>query len=134
MAEPVRPVAKRVFVCDDVLGDSSSVKVNLFHLWEAVRVPSNATFPYSLAKLCVFVWWRDGFGKVTTRVDIVQASPATVIRRTNDCLLDFERRTESVFARYKIDNCTFPEPGYYYVEVYCEGEFVDDQIRRVLQE
>src|SRR5438876_12267303 len=41
---------------------------------------------------------------------------------------DFERRTDSAFARYKIENSTFPEPGYYYVEVYAEGESVDDQI------
>ncbi|MCI0460540.1 MAG: hypothetical protein L0Z62_26600 [Gemmataceae bacterium] len=134
MAEPVRPVAKRVYVCDDVIGDPSSGKVNLFNLWDAVRVPADASFPYSLAKVCVFVWWRDGFGKVRTRVDIVQASTETVIRRTRDCILDFEQRTDSVFARYKIENCTFPEPGYYYVEVYCEGEFVDDQILRVVQE
>lgn len=134
MAESVRPVAKRVYVCDDVIGDPSSGKVNLFNLWDAVRVPSDASFPYPLAKVCVFVWWRDGLGKVRTRVDIVQASTETLIRRTRDCILDFEQRTDSVFARYRIEKCTFPEPGYYYVEVYCEGEFVDDQIIRVFQE
>jgi len=39
-----------------------------------------------------------------------------------------------VFARYKLENCVFPAPGYYSVEVYCEGEFVDDQIIRVFAE
>jgi hypothetical protein len=134
MAEPVRPVAKRVYVCDDVIADPSSGKVNLLNLWGAVRVPSDQTFPDRLAKVCVFVWWRDGFGKVRSRVDVVQASTGYLIRRTKDYLVDFEQRTDSVFARYKIENCTFPEPGYYFVEVYCEDEFVDDQVIRIIQE
>ena len=134
MAEPVKPVAKCVYVCDDVIGDPSSGKVNLLNLWDAVRVPADEVFPYHLEKVCVFVWWRDGFGKVKTRVDIVQASSETLVRRTEDCLLDFEQRTDAVFARYKLQDCTFPAPGYYYVEVYSEGEFVDDQIIRVIQD
>jgi hypothetical protein len=132
MAEAVKPVAKCVYVCDDVVANPSTGKVNLFNLWDAVRVPAEGTFPYCLAKLCVFVWWRDGFGKLKSRIDIVQASTGTLVRRTKDCILDFEQRTLSVFARYKLVNCTFPEPGYYFVEVYCEGDFVDDQVLRVI--
>src|SRR4051794_18549612 len=105
MAESVKPIAKRVYVCDDVAADSINGKVSLFNLWDAVRVPLGEAFPYSLARVCVFVWWRDGFGKVASRVDVVQASTGTVIRRTKDCVLDFERRAGSVFARYKIENC-----------------------------
>ncbi len=134
MVEPVKPVAKRVYVCDDVIADPSSGKVNLFHLWDTVRVPAEGGFPYRLAKLCVFVWWRDGSGKVRTRVDLVQASTETLIRRTKDCIVDFERRTDSIYARYKMENCTFPQPGYYFVEVSCEDEFVDDQIIRIVQD
>ena len=134
MAEPVKPVAKCVYVCDDVIGDPSSGKVTILNLWDAVRIPPSEVLPYRLGKLCVFVWWRDGFGKVTSRIDIVQASTGTIVRRTRDCLIGFERRTDSVFARYMIDDCTFPELGYYYVEMYCEGEFVDDQLIRVIQE
>jgi hypothetical protein len=117
MAEPVKPVAKRVYVCDDVIGDPSSGKVTIVNLWDAVRVPSENVFPYCLGKVCVFVWWRDGFGKVKSRVDVVHASTGKLIRRTKDCILDFERRSDSVFARYKIEDCVLPGPGYYYVEI-----------------
>lgn len=134
MAEPVRPIAKRVYVCDDVIGDPLSGKVSLFNLWDAVRVPSAEVFPFCLAKVCVFVWWGDGFGKVKSRIDIVHGATETLVRRTRDCILNFEQRLDSVFARYKIEGCVFPEPGYYFVEVYCEDEFVDDQIIRVIQE
>ena len=132
MAEAVRPVAKCVYICDDVMVDSASGKVNLFNLWDAIRVPPDGAFPYCLPRLCVFVWWRDGLGKPKSRIDIVQASTGTLVRRTKDCILNFEQRTDSVFARYKLENCTFPAPGFYFVEVYCEGEFVDDQLLRVI--
>src|SRR5438270_127587 len=34
------------------------------------RLVMGSTIPYSPAKVCVFVWWRDGFGKVKSRVDV----------------------------------------------------------------
>jgi hypothetical protein len=132
MTEPIKPVAKVVYVCDDVIADPQTGKVSLFNLWDTIRVPAGGSFPYCLAKVCVFAWWRDGLGNVRTRIDIVEASTETVIRRTGDCVIDFEDRTTSVFARYRFENCVFPAPGYYYVELYCEDEFVDDQIIRVL--
>jgi len=132
MASPVKPFAKCVYVCDDVVRDYSTGKVILVNLWDAIRVPTHGRFPFCLAKLCVFVWWRDGSVKVKSRIDIVQASTGRLICRTIDCILNFENRTETVFARYKMENCTFDEPGYYFVEVFCEGEFVDDQIIRVI--
>jgi hypothetical protein len=45
MAQPVKPVAKVVYVCDDVVRDNQSRKVSLLNLWDVVRVPENGTFP-----------------------------------------------------------------------------------------
>jgi hypothetical protein len=127
----VKPVAKCVYVCDDVAFDPVTGKVSLLNLWDAVRVPAEAGFPFVLEWICVFVWWRDGFGKSDSRVEIVQASTGKVVRKTRNCTLNFENRASSIFGRYLIEKCRFPEPGYYHVEVYCEKEFVDDQIIRV---
>ncbi len=132
MAEVVKPIAKSVYVCDEVVCDPQTGKVSLFNLWDAIRVPPGKEFPYCLAKISVFAWWRDGFGRARTRLDLVQASTGNVIRRTRDCTIDFEARTVSVFARYKLENCVFPQPGSYYIELFCEDEFVDDQIIQVL--
>jgi hypothetical protein len=132
MAAHIKPIAKVVYVCDDVVRDPESGKVSLLNLWDTVRVPTDGEFPYCLAKLSVFAWWRDGLGNMRTRIDIVQAETAKVIRRTKDCMIDFRARPASVFARYKLENCLFPAPGYYYVELYCENEFGDDQIISLL--
>lgn len=130
--ESVKPIAKSVYICDEVVLDPSSGKVSLLNLWDTIRVPPGMLFPYCLAKISVFAWWRDGLGKIRTRLDLVQASTGIVIRRTNDCIIDFGTRTVSIFARYKIENCAFPDPGFYYVELFCEDEFVEDQIIQVL--
>ena len=127
----VKPVAKCVYVCDDVAFDLVTGKVCLLNLWESIRVPKEAVFPYVLNRICVFVWWRDGFGKSISRVEIVQASTGDTIRRTRNCTLNFEDRPSSIYGRYRIEKCRFPEPGYYHVEIYCENEFVDDQLIRV---
>jgi|SRR5262245_3327628 len=128
---PVKPVAKCVYVCDDVAFDPVTGKVSLLNLWDAVRVPKEAGFPYVLGRICVFVWGRDGFGKLARRVEIVQASTGDTIRRTRDAVLNFENRASSVYSRHKIEKCSFAEPGFYHVEVYCENQFVDDQVIRV---
>jgi hypothetical protein len=131
MPRLIRPAAKVVYVCDDVVGDPETGKVSLLNLWDTVRVAAADAFPYKLPKVCVFAWWRDGLGQVRTRIDIVQASSNDVVRRTDDCVIEFEDRTTSVFAKYKLKGCTFPGPDYYYVELYCEDRFVDDQLIRV---
>src|SRR4051794_15005705 len=115
MAKSIKPVAKSVYVCDDVIRDPHTGKASLLNLWDAVRVPNGEKFPYSLAKICLFVWWRDAIGKIKTRIDLVQASTGKVIRRTDDYVMNFEARRESVLARYKLENWAFPDPGYYYL-------------------
>lgn len=133
-SQPVKPVAKSVYICDDVIAEPTSRKVTVINLWDTVRVPITESFPSSLVKLVVFVWWRDGLGKVKTRVEIVQAATQTIIKRTTVCVLEFNERNSTVYGVYRLSNCDFPEPGYYYIEVYCEDQFVDDQIIHVVQD
>jgi hypothetical protein len=132
LAEPIKPVAKVVYVCDDIVRDPDTGKIGLLNLWDSVQVPAGESFPFRLPKVSVFVWWRDGYGRVRTRIDIVEAATGNVVRRTRDGMLDFGARSTSVFARYKLNNCIFAEAGYYYIELYCQNDFVDDQVIRVL--
>jgi hypothetical protein len=48
-------------------------------------------------------------------------------------IIEIHHREKSVYALYRLDGCAFPEAGYYYIELYCEEEFVDDQVIRVLR-
>src|SRR5262249_27178837 len=55
MAEVIKPVAKAVYVCDDVVSDPQTGKVSVLNLWDTVRVPENG-FPYQLPKVVVCAW------------------------------------------------------------------------------
>lgn len=50
MAVFARPVAKSVYICDDVVHDPHSGKVSLLNLWDGVHVPAGMEFSYCLAK------------------------------------------------------------------------------------
>src|SRR5580692_9923183 len=98
MAQPVKPVAKMVYVCDDVVRDPQSGKVSLLNLWDTVRPPPGSVFPYCLAKVCVFAWWRGGFGKVSTHIEIADAASGELVRQTRNWVIEFADRSQSEYA------------------------------------
>jgi hypothetical protein len=131
MAKAITPVAKQMLVCDDVVADSSG-KVTVVGVWNAVRVPVGASFPYTLGKVCAYVHWRGGLGSVNSHVEIVSATTGVQVVRTSQLVLSFPSRITTVHGRYMIPDVRFPAPGVYLVEVYCEGVFVEDQRIEVL--
>jgi hypothetical protein len=132
MEQVIPPIAKSLYICDDVVRDPGSGKIILVNLWDTIRTPLESAFPYSLKKLCAFAWLRDGQGHVRSRIDLVQAATGSVIRQTPEYVIEFEHKRSTVFASYKLEDCVFPEPGYYFIELYCENQFMDDQAIRVV--
>jgi hypothetical protein len=130
MSNVILPIAKQLYICDDVVVDPISGKPHLVNLWDGVR--ASGPFPWTLAKLCVFVWWRGGIGRISSRIDIVEAGDGKVVRRTRDYLLQFAGRTKSLHAKYMIDDLVFDSPGVYFIELHCGGQFIDDQAIRVI--
>src|SRR5579872_3884575 len=90
MAMVLLPVGKIVHVSDDVVADPVSHKPSILNLWEVVRIPEGASFPYTLGKVCVVALMRDGQGEVRFRADVVQADTAEVIRRSQEYPVSFE--------------------------------------------
>jgi len=128
----VFPVGKIVYIADDVIVLPGSTKPSVVNLWEIVRVPTGATFPYTLAKVCAVAWMRDGFGSADFRVDIVDATSNTVIRRSQTYTYAFPDRRRSALVVIRLVEVVFPHPGDYLVEFYCENQFIDDQAIQVL--
>jgi hypothetical protein len=131
MPSPISPVVKSVYVCDEVVRDPVSGKVSVLNLWDTIRLPAGASFPYELAKVCMFAWMREGRGRVRSRVYIVLGATGKVIFKTAEHTLDFASRlTHS--AVFRLGRIRFSAPGYYYIELYCENQFIDDQAVQVL--
>lgn len=56
----MRPIAKAIALCDEVVADPISGKVSVLNLLNAIRVPFAETLPDRLAKLTVFGIFRGG--------------------------------------------------------------------------
>jgi len=126
VAAAIIPLAKRMVVCDDVVGGPSG-KPTIVGIWNRLRLPAGASFPYTLGKLCVYVYWRGGLGQVRSHIEVVNAMTGAILVRTSDFTLSFPTRSWTVHGRYLLPDVEFPGPGEYFVEMFCEGVFVEDQ-------
>jgi hypothetical protein len=127
MTGALMPVLKGIYVCDDVVGNPAGGKPMIVNLWDTRWVTPTEAFPVRVAKLCVFAWIRGGRGRLTFRVHVVGARTGEVIGSSPPHELNLTHPNLSVYAKFMITDFPFPEPGRYFVELFCEGEFLDDQ-------
>lgn len=131
MAGAILPVVKGIYVCDDVVGNPDGGKPMVVNLWDTVRAP--AGLPHTLPKLCVFAWLRGGRGRVTFRIDVVRASTNVQIRDSVLFEHEFTNPNLSLWGRFMLSDVTFYAGDRYLVELYCNDEFVDDQVINVTE-
>jgi hypothetical protein len=132
MAGSLRPVLKGVYVCDDVVGNPVGGKPMIVNLWNAVRVPAGAAMPYTLKKVCVFAWLRGGRGRVTFRIEVVEMATGLRLGQSRFFGYEFTDPNATLYGRFMLEDVTFPSPGSYTVEFFCDGEFLDDQPIRII--
>ncbi len=132
MAAAVLPVGKIVYVCDDVLEDPASGKTHVLGIFNAVRTAGLSAFPYRLRQLCVFAQLTGGTGQLPARVDVVNGKTQEVVFRSQRALLNFPGKRIEVAVCFCILGGRFPEPGVYFVELYCGNRFIDDRVIRLL--
>jgi len=130
MANVIIPVAKKIFVCDDLVIDPESRKSSILNLWDTIRVSEG--FPFTLGKLCVYAQLRGGLGKVPIHVEVARAGTGEVIRKSDVFVVFFPDRMTRYDVRIKLEDVEFPSPGTFVVEMYCNNVFLDDQPIRVV--
>jgi hypothetical protein len=126
----VIPVAKALYLCDDILSDPARVKPHLIGVLNAVRVPG---FPHTLDKLCVFARLVSGYGQLRCRVRVTRASDRVIVYRSPEQMLHFTDRRQTRYYVMRMQQISCPEPGEYWVEFFCNGEFVDDAVLLIEQ-
>lgn len=133
MAFSLLPVAKPFLLCDDVIANPTTGKPHIVNRWDTVTVPATATWPYTLPKLCLFAWLRDGIGDVRFRFELVDLRTGDLAALPWRQTVQLRHPLQSLYAKFLLPNVTFPAPGYYAVEVYWNGEIADDHRFRVHQ-
>jgi hypothetical protein len=129
----MRPIAKSIFVCDDVVADVASGKVSVLNLLNAVRVPPDERLPYRLAKLCTFAVLRGGRGLSRFQVRIRRADTGDLFTSTSEQHISFQHPHLTIYLLFRMTEINVPVAGEYFVELYCDDQFVDDQVVKVLQ-
>jgi len=131
MASLILPVAKGVYLCDEVVADVSSDKIHLLGAFNAIR-PPEPSFPYRLGRLCVFAQLIGGAGETPIHVAVVHEETEEVVYESTAHPVRFTTRHTTVSVCVRILGCPFPGPGVYLVELYCGGQFLDDRALHVL--
>ena len=95
--------------------------------FDTIRVPREEDYPYVLERLCVLAQFAGGLGKITFRVIIVDASTGDEIfgSRTHSVTMPGGRTIVTLLIR--LEDCLFPDPGTYLVQLYTGDDFVDDR-------
>jgi hypothetical protein len=119
---PILPVPKGLYLCDYVIGSERS-KVDLYGVFNAIR-PS--TYPHVQGRFCVFAQLLNGLGHVPFFVDVRDAAQDRLIYTTQTNHLSFPDRSTVVQVAVSIEQCQFPHPGIYLVELFCENTWVCD--------
>ncbi len=126
----VIPVAKALYLRDDILSDPARGKPHLIGVLNSARV---ASFPHTLAKLCVFAVLVNGYGDVSCRVRIVNAHGREVVYESAEQVLRFDDRAQTRYFTLRLTQITVPAPGEFWVELFCNKRFVDDATLRFFE-
>jgi hypothetical protein len=85
------PVAKALYLCDEILSDPNRVKPHVIGVLNAIRPPA---FPHVVPRLCVFAQLIGGHGDVRCQVRIVNARNRTVEYESAEQTISFADRLQ----------------------------------------
>lgn len=125
----VIPVAKALYLCDDILSDPTRVKPHLIRVLNAIRTPS---FPHVVPRLGVFAQLIGGHGEVRCRVRIVNAQTNDAAYESGEQTIRFDDRLQTRYFVLRLSQITVHSPGDFWVEFFCNGQFLDDAVLRIL--
>jgi hypothetical protein len=128
MAEPIRPFARALFLCDYVFGYENG-KTDLYGLFNVIRA---SEYPHVQDRFCVFAQLTGGFGDVPFFIDILFRQREELIWTTQVQRLHFPSRGFLVQMVMEIKGCPFPEPGDYLIELHCDNVCIADTPLRLL--
>jgi len=93
------PIAKALYICDEVLMDSTRAKPDLAGVFNAIRPPA---FPHVLPRLCVFAQLVGGHGEVNCIVRVVNAQNRDVVYESPRQTVRFDDRRQTRYFMLKI--------------------------------
>ncbi|HYV38617.1 MAG TPA: hypothetical protein VE988_23230 [Gemmataceae bacterium] len=116
------PFAKAVYLCDGHLGFANQ-KTDLIGIFNSIRASG---YPHLQRHFVIFAQLIGGLGQIPFYFDVTFPKTGKVIHTTSSNVLTFPRRNKLIQLAYTMMDCSFPTPGIYLVELYCDGQWVAD--------
>ena len=115
------PDVLSMIVCDQIITDRMTGKQSLIGMFSKVHAPG---FPVTHPQLSVFVTLTEGYGEVQLLIRIADANDARPPIVEGKGKVNFQNPRAIANLALAFHGLTFPEPGEYRVQLYCNGELL----------
>ena len=114
------PTGLAIVICDQIIEDKLTGKKSLIGIFNQIGTGS---FPCRHPQLCVFVSLTEGRGQCAARLRIVHDASDHVVAEVNGNI-QFPDVHVVVELNFNLVGLTFPEPGMYSIEFYCDDALI----------
>ena len=114
------PLGLAIVVCDQIIEDKLTSKKSLIGIFNQITA---ANFPCTHPRVVVFVCLTEGHGGYSARLRIVHDETDTVVADLNGPIR-FPDANAVVELNFDLVGLTFPQPGLYSIEFYCDDALI----------
>ena len=123
------PLGIAIVVCDQIIEDKLTSKKSLIGIFNQITA---ANFPCAHPRVSVFVCLTEGRGDYGARLRIVHEETGAVVADINGPI-QFPDANAVVELNFDLIGLTFPQPGLYSIEFYCDDALVLERRFHVAQ-
>jgi hypothetical protein len=129
----IEPVVRHMLLCDDVRVDPTRPGRRDVLGWYSVLTSTlTPPFPLRFPSMCVYSLLVGGRGKGEARVAVRHADTDAVVQLSQRYRITFPADPlRLVYLKILVQNCTFPRPGLYTVELYWNQSLVAQESLRL---
>ncbi|HUI08043.1 MAG TPA: hypothetical protein VL486_13675 [Verrucomicrobiae bacterium] len=120
MTDNPSPTGLAIVICDQIIEDKFTGKKSLIGIFNQI---GTQTFPCRHPQLCVFVSLTEGRGQCAARLRIIHDQSEHVVAEVNGNI-QFSDVHVVVELNFNLVGLTFPEPGMYSIEFYCDDALI----------
>jgi len=126
--EKPSPMGLAIVICDQIIEDKLTHKKSLIGIFNQIATP---TFPCRHPRMAVFVSLTEGRGAYAVRLRMVHEESGTGIGEVTGQIQFADVHTVAEL-NFELLNVTFPQPGLYSIEFYCDDSLVLERRFQVL--
>jgi hypothetical protein len=120
MSDKPAPIGLAIVICDQIIEDKLTGKKSLIGIFNQIGAQN---FPCRHPQVCVFVSLTEGRGQCVARLRIVHDESNHVVAEVNG-QIQFPDVHTVVELNFNLVGLTFPDPGVYSIEFYCDDSLV----------